>query len=151
MVPGSPNAGAASAETRSETAAPTESSESAEALPEPAPTAAPAEKPQAPAAPAADSIPTSTTDTISGKKIARSLQAVGARRVFDIDVNMGSDGRSEPAETTLAEMEAAVMDDLKQAAADIGGNAVVGIRIQVGSLTDNAQFVAGCGTAVVIQ
>lgn len=108
------------------------------------------------------SMPLSTAPTLPSREITETLDIVGAQCVYG--VNAIADlagglrefvgGRSQGLQKKIAEARAQVCQELREAAYQLGGNAVIAVTIEHTEIGDKGGFmlmVTGTGTAVIAQ
>ena len=111
------------------------------------------------AADAATSMMVATTDTIAGYRIVRVLglvrgNTVRARNVgrdFLAGLKSIAGGEVRTYTIMLAQSREQAVDRLKAHALEVGGNAVVGMRITTSTVMQGAAEILAYGTAVVIE
>lgn len=107
-------------------------------------------------------IPLSTAPTLPGREITETLDIVGAQCVYG--VNALADlagglrefvgGRSQGLQNKIAEARSQVCQELREAAHQLGGNAVIAVTIEHAEIGDKGGFmlmVTGTGTAVITR
>ncbi len=108
------------------------------------------------------SMPLSTAPTLPGREIIATLDIVGAQCVYG--VNALADlagglrefvgGRSQGLQNKIAEARTEVCQELRKAAYQLGGNAVIAVTIEHAEIGDKGGFmlmVTGTGTAVITR
>jgi len=89
-----------------------------------------------------------------GLTIARSVRAVDIVRDFFTSFRDFVGGRSGAYQEIMDEMQHEILDEIKEQARQLGGNAIIGFRIDfdnIGSKGKSLLMGIGTGTAVVIE